>query len=448
MNRKGMDQTNYVQYMNEKTEQFNALLRHAEIANRDNEGKPTKEEGEFYMEARTVCEEVINMNRSERAVVSLWTSRKKRCEEAAAAILKVLSPDPEKGNEKSKDKLTQANGGKTGSFVKNGQGYTVTASGFKTRNACKDVPAETIERWYKEKPKFTLKDVTGMDDQKALLMEKAGNLGWEQIDAALKISPAQCFFFYGPAGSGKSYLIEAFASEMMEKGFKFIHLLGSEVHQSLVGAAEKTVQIAFQEAIDNSPCIIFIDEVENVCVNRKKAHIEGHEKRLTVSFLEAYNMMKYSGKRIIFLGATNFPSQVDEAMLDRINLVRVPLPDEASRERYFRKTFEVVKVEDGFSFADMAAQTDNFSYRDLDERLVPTIMETLRKQLIERYKVRDDAGNMDQKATDTAGAKAIHTGELVLTRALFETVLKATTPSVKADIRAELEAFEKRIMQQ
>ena len=445
MNRKGMDETKYGQFMNEKTEQFNALTRRAETVNRDNNGKLTKEEGELYMEARAVCTEVISMNKSERAVVSLWTSRKRRCEEAASAILNALTPAPTPDNDKGNDKRTQANGGKTASFAKNRQGYTVTASGFKTRNACKDVPAETIERWYKDKPKFTLKDVTGMDEQKKLLMEKAGNLGWEQIDAALNISPAQCFFFYGPAGSGKSYVIEAFASEMMEKGFKYIHLLGSEVHQSLVGAAEKTVQIAFQEAIDNSPCIIFIDEIENVCVNRKEARLDGHEKRLTVSFLEAYNTMKLSGKRVIFLGATNFPCRVDEAMLDRINLVKVPLPDEINRERYFRKAFEVVKIEDGFSYANMAAETDNYSYRDLEERLVLPMMEALRKQVIERYKVSDDAGNLDQKATDTAGAEAIHTGKLVLTRDLFETVLKATTPSVKADIRAELEEFENRI---
>lgn len=451
MDRYNIGGTNYSEIMNAKTNQYNIMIRKAEIANRDNGGKPTKEEGNYYREAYNICCEIINMNLAQRAVVNAWTIRKKDCEAQVDRIVNALfPPPPPKPAEpaEAKDDTVSNNGkkpaSKPGTTVKDSYGYTTTPSGFKTRNACKEVPAETIEKWYKDAPKHGFEDVTGMAAQKDLLMTKAGNLGWDQVDAALGISPVQSFFFYGPPGTGKTFLIEAFAHKMMDKGFKFIRLLGGDIHASLVGVAEKTVQIAFQEAIDNEPCIIFIDEIENVCVSRKKHNVEGHEKRLTVAFLEAYNLLKESGKRAIFMGATNYPSQVDEAMLDRITLVPVPLPDEEMRKDYFRRMFKRLPAEEGFSCEEMADCTDNYSFRDLS-RLVETVNENIRKQAIAKYEIRDAEGKVDQKATDTAAAKAINDGAIRLTRALFNQVRESLPPSSKADSRAELEAFEAKV---
>ncbi len=449
MDRYNIGRTSYSELMNSKTNQYNIMLRQAEITNRDNGGKPSKEEGSFYREAMNICAEIINMNLSQRAIVNIWTNRKKMCETEVNRIVNALRP-PEKEvkKEPEPDNSLSNNGrkaeSKPGSTAKDSYGVTTTGSGFKTRNACKEVPAETIEKWYKDPPRHSMDDVTGMSFQKDLLMTKAGNLGWDQLDATLGISPIQSFFFYGPPGTGKTFLIEAFAHVMMDKGFKFIRLLGGDIHASLVGVAEKTVQIAFQEAIDNEPCIIFIDEIENVCVSRKKPNAEGHEKRLTVAFLEAFNLLKESGKRAIFMGATNFPSQVDEAMLDRITLVPVPLPDEEMRVDFFGRQFKRLPAEEGFSFEDMADCTDNYSFRDLS-RLVETVKENIRKIAIEQFQIIGPDGKVDQKATDAAASEALNKGEIRITRALFEQVRAALPPSSKADIRAELEAFEAKV---
>lgn len=450
MDRYNIGGTSYSTIMNTKTNQYNSMIRQAEIANRDNGGKPSKEEGNFYREAAIICSEIINMNLSERSVAAIWTNRKKLAEAEVNRIVKALAPPPPPppaNEEKPTGGATISNNGKKVANkepVKDSYGYTTTPSGFKTRNACKEIPAEVIEKWYKETPRHFLSDVTGMAFQKDLLMTKAGNLGWDQIDAALGISPIQSFFFYGPPGTGKTFLIEAFAHEMMDKGFKFIRLLGGDIHASLVGVAEKTVQIAFQEAIDNEPCIIFIDEIENVCVSRKKPNAEGHEKRLTVAFLEAFNLLKESGKRAIFMGATNYPSQVDEAMLDRITLVPVPLPDEEMRQDYFGRVFKHLPTEADFSFEDMADCTDNYSFRDLN-RLTETVNENIRMLAIERFAVPGPDGKTDQKATDAAAAEAIKNGRIELTRALFDKVRESLPPSSKADSRAELEAFEAKV---
>ena len=285
-----------------------------------------------------------------------------------------------------------------------------------------------------------------MDRQKKLLEREAANLGWDMTDDALSISPTQRYFFYGPPGSGKTYLIEGFAHDMMEKGFQFIQLMGGEIHQSLVGVGEKTVQIAFQEAIDSAPCVIFIDEIENVCTSRGGANVQGHESRLTVAFLEALNQMKNSGKRIVFIGATNYPSRVDGAMRDRAHMVPVPLPDEAVRAQYFagNKVLGMLSLEDGLTYEYMADQTDNFSFRDM-ERISDAIKVRARELALSEYTVLNEDGSVDREKSDKAASEAIKSGKIVLTRAWFDETRKENPPSNKTEMQEELEAFEREL---
>ena len=434
--------TSYIKTMEEKTTQYNNLIRKAERISYERGGKPSKEEATFYYQASKICEEIMNLNISQRAVHSQWKFRKQDCEENVKRITNILAPPPpppavEPTAEPAKRSVPNA--------VPNQEqpSEVKTTSGFKTKNACKDVTAETIERWFKNKPKHGFADVTGMEELKVRLINEAASLGWDRLDSELSISPVQSYFFYGPPGTGKTYIIEAFASELMEKGFKFIQLKGGDIHASLVGVAEKTVQIAFQEAVDNEPCLIFIDEIENVCVNRDKK-AEGHEKRLTVAFLEAYNLLKSSGKRVIFMGATNHPGMVDEAMLDRIKLIKIPLPSEEARASYFKRAFGTLATEAGFGVADMAAATDNYSYRDL-ERVRDTIAAHIKANVIEENRVLDPAGVMDQDASDIRASESIRSGRTVLTRALFEQTQREIPPSDKTKIREELKAFEENV---
>lgn len=442
----------YSELMNNKTRQYNNLIRKAEVVNRDNGGRATKEEGRLYREAAAVCAEIVNLNQSNRDTVERWLLLKKNCEAEVDRIVNEIAPyippaeppvSPAPAAEEKKS-VPSPSGKETKAAAADSNGVAVTSSGFSTKNASRDVPAETIEKWYKAKPNHLLRNVIGMDEQKTILCEQAGNLEWKRTDSALGISPLHSFFFYGPPGCGKSFLIEAFAADMMEKGFRFIQLMGGEIHASLVGVAEKTVQTAFAEAIDNEPCVLYIDEIDNVCVNRDNPRVEGHEKRLTVAFLEAYNMLKNAGKRVIFIGATNHPELVDEAMLDRITLVRVPLPAQEVRLSYFEKHFNKVRPEEGFSCEEMADATDNYSFRDLDH-LKDAIMEKLRLQTTKAYQVLDENGEVDKKATDDAAADAIDGGKVFLTKELFNETRTMIRPSSKVSIRAALEQFESRM---
>lgn len=429
-----LSNTSYSGKMNEKTRQYNAKINQAESLRINNNNKPSIDEAELYQEAARICGEIMAINNTQRNVYSQWKYRRDECIKEMEKIVAALNPTPESKSSKPINN----------NLIEDKEVVSTTSSGFTTNNACKDVSAATIEGWYKAMPKHSFDDVTGMDDIKEMLLNYVSSAGWSRLDEILGIPPFQSFFLYGAPGTGKTFIIEAFAHEMMKKGYKFIRLLGGDIHASLVGVAEKTVEIAFKEAIDNEPCIIFIDEIENVCVNRSLNNIQSHEKSLTVAFLEAYNLLKSSGKRVIFLGATNYPSLVDEAMLDRIQLVRIPLPDYETRLNFFKNTFNVLQPASGFLFEDMATTTSNYSFRDLG-RLADTIAINIKSQAMDEYAVVDENGKVDEELTSKMAVDAIVKGELAVTRELFTRIQSEMPPSDKTSINKEIEEFESRV---
>jgi SpoVK/Ycf46/Vps4 family AAA+-type ATPase len=284
-------------------------------------------------------------------------------------------------------------------------------------------------------------------------MNEAAGFGWDKVDSALDINPVQCYFLYGPPGTGKTHIIKAFAAELKKKyDFNFMQLTGSDIHNSYVGVAEKIVTTAFNVATEKEPCLVFIDEIDNLCVSRD-SKAEGHEQRLTVAFLEAYNKFKESGKRVIFIGATNHPGKVDEAMLDRVTLIKIPLPAEEDRIGYFDRMLNGVgdgkstvklTLEEGFTIEDMANVTDNHSYRDLD-RLKNAMLAKLKSQAIAEYTVLNEDGSVDQQATDDKASEAIINGDIKFTRELYEQTQKENLPSDKTRSRQVLKEFEARV---
>jgi len=90
-----ISETSYIRKMDEKVSQYNGLIRKAERINHDLDGKPSKEEAVFYLQAAKVGEEIMNMNLSERAVYSQWKMRVMDCEAQAKRITDIIAPMPE-----------------------------------------------------------------------------------------------------------------------------------------------------------------------------------------------------------------------------------------------------------------------------------------------------------------------------------------------------------------
>lgn len=327
--------------------------------------------------------------------------------------------------------------------------YTTTPTGFTTRNAWPPhVTAETIEGWYiKNMPDHDFTDVTGMDELKGKMMKILTRINMQQTCLEMGLDPFTCYLLYGPPGTGKTFLIEAFAAELMKREFKFIQLSSANIHQSLVGVSEKVIEIAFQEAIDNAPCAIYIDEFEGVSVSRD-SNAQGHEKRLTIALIEEYNKLKNSHKPIIMLAASNHPNNIDIAWIDRMNSrLLLPLPSEEIRKGYFVSKFSKYNLTDGLDFDYMVDNTDNFSFRDMDS-VKDMLLDQILLDLSDEYKVLNENGEIDYSKTDEPARDAVASGKKDISKEMFDSVLRQYSSSPKEDILAELEEYETRVKNQ
>lgn len=434
-----LGRNSYVKALEEKSGEYSLYTRKAERIHRDNGGQPSSQEAEFYYLAAKKCEEIMSMNLSQHDIYAQWKQRRDICEARVKQITAALTPSD---TIPVADKSSQPPCEEPHLSVESkNRSVQDSEEDFSTKNANADVSAETIHSWYQKKPPINFASVIGMEDLKKRLMAEAASIGWDLIDRDLNISPVQSYFLYGPPGTGKTTFINAFASEMMDKGFHYIKLTGSDIHNSLVGVAEKIVTAAFKEAIDHSPCIIFIDEVEGVCANRSSSNTASHEKRLTNAFLEARNEMNSCGKRVIFFGATNHPVDVDPAMLDSVKLLLIPLPDTASRAGFLERALGKITPEDGFTYHEMAVLTEGYSFREL-KQLVDTITASMKQQLIEQYSVINENGERDQEKTDQAAHEALEANEIHLNKSVFEAKLSENPPKDKTAVLSELKAFE------
>lgn len=300
-------------------------------------------------------------------------------------------------------------------------GKSGSADGDKKKTD-EDTLDRTVRTWYKEAPKHSFNDVSGMVELKKRLQSCVSDAKALELSDYLQIPQLNSYFFVGPPGCGKTYIIEAFAHELMEQDYKYLSLQGSDIISRYVGDAEKIVTRLFEEAKKSAPCIVFIDEIDSVCKNRSLPNLPEYAANITTSFLTGFNQIHSSDSKVIFIGATNYPQRVDSAMLDRVEVIEVPLPDKEAREAALEKHFkEILQLEEGLTFSAMAENTEGYNYRDID-RISIRIKKEAFKETLEIY----------QNQFTAIGA--IRSGGYKLTLNKWNETVSKFKPSPKKDI--------------
>ena len=166
----------------------------------------------------------------------------------------------------------------------------------------------------------------------------------------------------GPPGTGKTLLAKAIAGETNST---FIAISGSEFVELFVGMGASRVRDLFQNARNNNPCIIFIDEIDAVARQRGAGiNMANDEREQTLNQL-LYEMDGFnSNENIVVIAATNRRDVLDQAILrpgrfDRI--IRVSLPDKDSREKIVEYYLNNKNIEHNFDISGIAEMTEGFS---------------------------------------------------------------------------------------
>ncbi|EDV18482.1 uncharacterized protein TRIADDRAFT_63002, partial [Trichoplax adhaerens] len=140
------------------------------------------------------------------------------------------------------------------------------------------------------------------------------------------------FLLHGPPGCGKTLLANAIAGELE---FPLIKLTATEIVSGVSGESEKKIRDVFNVAKANSPCILFLDEIDSITQKRELAQRE-MEKRIVTQLLSCMDdLCSNTRNRVLVIGATNRPDTLDPALrrAGRFDKeISVGIPDEKCRK--------------------------------------------------------------------------------------------------------------------
>jgi cell division protease FtsH len=217
-----------------------------------------------------------------------------------------------------------------------------------------------------EKDKVNFKDIAGSEEAKQDLEEVVEFLKFPKKFASVGARIPKGVLLVGPPGTGKTMLSRAVAGEA---NVPFFSISGSEFVEMFVGVGASRVRDLFAKAKKNSPCIIFIDEIDAVGRRRGSGMGGGHDEREQTLNQILVEMDGFEqGQNVIVLAATNRADVLDPALLrpgrfDR--RVNIGLPDRKDREAILKVHYAKKPLAKAVDLDALAAKTAGSSGADL-----------------------------------------------------------------------------------
>ena len=217
-----------------------------------------------------------------------------------------------------------------------------------------------------EKDRITFEDVADTAEAKQDLEEVVEFLKYPKKFEGVGAKIPKGVLLIGPPGTGKTMLARAVAGEA---NAPFFSISGSEFVEMFVGVGASRVRDLFNKAKKNSPCIIFIDEIDAVGRRRGSGMGGGHDEREQTLNQILVEMDGFEqGQNVIVLAATNRADVLDPALLrpgrfDR--RVNIDLPDRKAREEILKNHFKEKPVSKDVDLDSLAAKSAGSSGADL-----------------------------------------------------------------------------------
>ncbi len=222
------------------------------------------------------------------------------------------------------------------------------------------------KRMTADTPKITFKDVAGVDEAVEELQEVKEFLEDPRRFQALGARIPKGVLLYGPPGTGKTLLARAIAGEA---GVPFFSISGSDFVEMFVGVGASRVRDLFEQAKQNNPCIIFMDEIDAVGRHRGAGMGGGNDEREQTLNQLLVEMDGFETKdNVILIAATNRPDVLDPALLrpgrfDR--QVAVDRPDRKGRIQILKVHTRGKPMAPSIDLEKLAGQTPGFTGADL-----------------------------------------------------------------------------------
>lgn len=219
-----------------------------------------------------------------------------------------------------------------------------------------------------EKPDVSYADIGGLDIQKQEIREAVElPLTHFELYKQIGIDPPRGVLLYGPPGCGKTMLAKAVAHHTTAS---FIRVVGSEFVQKYLGEGPRMVRDVFRLARENSPAIIFIDEIDAIATKRFDAQT-GADREVQRILLELLNQMdgfdQTTNVKVIM--ATNRADTLDPALLRPGRLdrkIEFPMPDRRQKRLVFTTITSRMNLSDEVDLEDYVSRPDKISGADIN----------------------------------------------------------------------------------
>eukprot|EP00746_Dinoflagellata_sp_MGD_P010080 gnl/MRDRNA2_/MRDRNA2_120722_c0_seq1.p1 gnl/MRDRNA2_/MRDRNA2_120722_c0~~gnl/MRDRNA2_/MRDRNA2_120722_c0_seq1.p1 ORF type:complete len:816 (+),score=221.59 gnl/MRDRNA2_/MRDRNA2_120722_c0_seq1:89-2449(+) len=216
-----------------------------------------------------------------------------------------------------------------------------------------------------EVPNVKWDDIGGLEETKRNLQEMIlYPIEHPEKFEKFGMQPSRGVLFYGPPGCGKTLLAKAVASETSAN---FVSIKGPELLTMWFGESEANVREVFDKARSAAPCVLFFDELDSIGTARGSSGGAGD--RVMNQLLTEIDGVGVK-KNVFFIGATNRPELLDEALLrpGRLDqLIYIPLPDLPSRQSVLESTLRKSPIAPNVPLSFIGQKTEGFSGADLAE---------------------------------------------------------------------------------
>jgi transitional endoplasmic reticulum ATPase len=230
---------------------------------------------------------------------------------------------------------------------------------------------------------------------------------------------------YGPPGTGKTLLAKAVAGET---NANFVSLSGPEIMAKHYGESEERLREIFTQAEENSPSIIFIDEIDSIAPKRDEVSGE-LEKRIVSQLLTLMDGMKSRGK-VVVIAATNRPDSIDPALrrpgrFDRE--IEIGIPDDEGRFDIISIHTRGMPIDDKVDLKQISKITHGFVGADLEVLAKEAAMRSLRRILT------DEEIDLDEAKISSEILQKIR-----ITSEDFRDALKEVSPSALREVQVQI----------
>ena len=229
-------------------------------------------------------------------------------------------------------------------------------------------------------PRTTYEDVGGLQQEIQRVREMVElPLRHPELFQRLGIDPPKGVLLHGPPGCGKTLLARAVANESEAN---FFSINGPEIMSKFYGESEARLREIFQQAQQNAPSIIFIDELDAIAPKREEVTGEV-ERRVVAQLLALMDGMSSRGN-VIVIGATNRPSALDPALrrpgrFDRE--IEIGVPDKQGRYEIIQIHTRGMPLAEGVDLKKLSEITHGYTGADLSALSRETAMKALRRYL-------------------------------------------------------------------